>query len=45
MNSYAAKLATQEKTMEGWQASLTTERANLRTAQQELDRMMTALEI
>jgi hypothetical protein len=45
VNSYAAKLATQEKTMEGWQASLTTERANLRTAQQELDRMMTALEI
>ncbi len=45
VNRYAAKLAEQEKTMEGLQAALTSERNNLRQTQQELDRAVAALEI
>jgi uncharacterized coiled-coil protein SlyX len=45
VNRYAAKLTDQEKTMESLQSTLGAERASLRQAQQELDRMMAALEI
>jgi uncharacterized coiled-coil protein SlyX len=45
VNRYAAKLTDQEKTMEGLQAALASERSNLRQTQQELDRMIADLEI
>lgn len=45
VTSYAAKLGQQEKTIEGLQASLTSERAAARQAQQELDRSIATLEI
>ncbi len=44
VNRYAAKLADQEKTIETLQAALTVERTNQRSAQAELDRMVTSLE-
>jgi len=45
VNSYAAKLASQEKTIESMQTALAAERASSRSTQQELDRAIAALEI
>lgn len=45
VNSYAAKMATQEKTIEGLQNALTADRTSAQATQRELDRAISTLEI